>query len=335
MMPDNPWENIEPPSIASTVSARRVDASLPWDFFWARGADRNVLLTLRHNEQSSPTAPLPKLRDIEIVLSSPDEDGTRLLGFRLLDPAQQDIFYTLCLDIISVSGRVESEIEAVSVALRRTWRWHYLLRGGGTRLSREEQKGVLGELFVLERFLLPSMSALDAVNAWRGPLGSPQDFEIGRVAIEAKARRGGATPFVAISSESQLDEGGVDALFMYVVELNEATEDSVDAVTVTEVVDRLCDHIQSIDLAAANAFRTLTTAAGFGHDDDYSMYRWLEGKSRLYCVTGEFPRITWREIRPGVSSVRYAVSLVDCEPFAASKRDLIKVLAEMGGSYGD
>ena len=334
MMSENPWEDIETPSMASAVSARRVDAESRWDFFWARGTDRKVLLTLRHDEQSSPTTPLPELRDIEVVLSPPGGDGRRLLGFKLLDPAQQDIFHSLCKDILSTAERAESEAQAVSVALLRTWRWHYLLRGGGTLLSLEEQKGLLGELFVLERFLLPNMSASDAVNAWRGPLGSPKDFEIGRVAIEAKARRGGATPYIAITSESQLDESGVDSLFMYVVELDEAPDDSVDAVNVKEVVDRLCDHIKSIDITAANTFETLTIAAGVGQEDDYSSYRWLEGESRLYCVTGGFPRITWREIRSGVSRVRYTVSLVDCEPFVTSECDLTKVLAKMGGSCG-
>ena len=69
----------------------------------------------------------------------------------------------------------------MSAALSRTWRWHHLLRGGrGTLLSPEEQKGLLGELFVLERLLLPRMDASSAVTAWRGPLGAPKDFEIAK-----------------------------------------------------------------------------------------------------------------------------------------------------------
>ena len=87
----------------------------------------------------------------------------------------------------------------------RTWRWHHLLRGGGSTLCYrlEEQKGLLGELLVLERpFCCLTSGASTAVAAWRGPLGSPKDFEIGRVAIEVKARRGGAIArHVAITSE--------------------------------------------------------------------------------------------------------------------------------------
>ena len=35
MMGKDPWEEIDPPSIADSVAARRVDANLPWNFYWA------------------------------------------------------------------------------------------------------------------------------------------------------------------------------------------------------------------------------------------------------------------------------------------------------------
>ena len=117
-------------------------------------ADRSVLLTLSHAAESSPTVPLPSLRDIEVSLSPPDQTGTRILAFKLLDSNQQDIFQTLCLDIIASSMQAASESEAISAALMRTWRWRHLLRGGESALlSPEEQKGLIGELLALERLL--------------------------------------------------------------------------------------------------------------------------------------------------------------------------------------
>ncbi|MDE2837957.1 MAG: PD-(D/E)XK motif protein [Chloroflexota bacterium] len=336
MMSENPWRDIEPPSVASAVNARRVNASLPWDFFWARGADRSVLLTLSHDAESAPVTPLPNLRDIEVTLSPIGESGTRILALKLLDPAQQDIFLTLCLDIIEGSIQSKSEAEAVSRVLMRTWRWRHLLRGGGnTLLSPEEQKGLVGELFVLERLLLPQVGAAAAVNAWRGPLDAPKDFEVGRVAIEAKAHRGGATPFVAITSEDQLDETGVDALFLYVVDLNEVPEDASDGLTVSEVADRVYEHVFALDPGAAGNLESLFSAAGLRAEDDYSPYRWLEGPSHLYRVTEGFPRIARTELRSGVSHVRYSVSLPDCEPFIATESDLIEMLAHLGGHSAD
>ena len=62
-------------------------------------------------------------------------------------------------------------------------------------------------------------------------------------------------------------------------------------------------------------------------EDDYSSHRWLEGATRIYLVTGNFPRITSSEIRSGVSNVRYSVSLADSEPFATSMSALNEALA--------
>ena len=335
-MSENPWAKIESPSLANSVSARRVDADLPWNFFWARGADGRVLLTLHHATESAPTTRLPKLRGIEVTLWPPDETATQSLAFKLLDPNQQDIFQTLCRDIVSVAARADSEARAVSVALVRTWRWHHLLRGGGsTLLSPEEQKGLLGELYVLERLLLPRISASSAMKAWRGPLGSPKDFEVARVAIESKTRRGGSTPSVSITSENQLDESGVDTLFLHVVAFDEAPEDATHGVTVHDVVERIGTHLFSLDPGACSEYESRLSAAGYRAEDDYSDYRWLEGASHIYLVSDNFPRIASGEIRSGVSHVRYSVSLDACEPFTTSESAVAEALAKKEGSDDD
>ena len=329
-MPEDPWGEISPPGIAETVNARRVDAELPWDFFWARGADGRVLLTLTHEEGSSPSNPLPRLRDIEVSLSPPDTTGSRILALKLLDTNQVDVFHTLCRDIIEASMGAQSEAEAVSVVLMRTWRWHHLLRGGGgTLLSLQAQMGLIGELFMLERYILPNLDPPSALAAWRGPLDSPKDFEIGGVAIEVKARRGGAASYISITSEDQLDEDGVDFLFLYVVELGQASAAGNDGVTVQEVAGRISRHLNETHPGVSQVFEALLLAAGLNPEDDYSDHRWLEGTSRFYTVTDDFPRILPGEIRSGVSRVRYSVSLGDCEPYSVGESRLMDTLVGM------
>ena len=329
-MPEDPWGEISPPGIAETVNARRVDAELPWDFFWARGADGRVLLTLTHEEGSSPSNPLPRLRDIEVSLSPPDTTGSRILALKLLDTNQVDVFHSLCRDIIEASMGAQSEAEAVSVVLMRTWRWHHLLRGGGgTLLSLQAQMGLIGELFMLERYILPNLDPASALAAWRGPLDSPKDFEIGGVAIEVKARRGGAASYISITSEDQLDEDGVDFLFLYVVELGQASAAGNDGVTVQEVAGRISRHLNETHPGVSQVFEALLLAAGLTPEDDYSDHRWIEGTSRFYTVTDDFPRILPGEIRSGVSRVRYSVSLGDCEPYSVGESRLMDTLVGM------
>lgn len=326
-MSDNPWSDLAPPSAADAFNARRVDAELQWDFFWARSVDRRCLLVLRHSGASAPAGKLPNLKGIEITQSATDGDE-RSLAFKLLDSAQLDLFYRLCLDIIEASHGAASEKEAVAATLARTWRWHHLLRGGSDRrLSPNQQKGLIGELLVLESLLLPRLSAADAVSSWKGPLGAPKDFEIGRVAIEAKARRGAATPFIALSSEHQLDTSGVDTLFLHVAELDDAPSDARTSVSVSDVVRRVRGRILEADNAAVEPFDSLVLAAGYRDEDDYSDSLWVEGPSSLYEVVEGFPRITSDQVMSGVSYVRYSVSLVECEPFRSDQAALARALS--------
>jgi hypothetical protein len=316
---NDPWKDLIPPSAISAINACRVDENNPWGFFWARAMDDKCLLVLQHDAQSSPTKKLPSLKGIEVAVTDEDSLHNRMLVFRLLDPRQRDIFHQLCIDIVAAGATASTEPEAVELAIARTWRWHHLLRGGtGGQLSEDEQKGLIGELVVLERHLFSHLSPADSLAAWRGPLGAPKDFEVGRIGIEAKARRGAATPHVLIASEHQLDGEGCDSLFLHVIDLSSAPEDAIQAFTVSDVARRVRDRMVLED-AAIDRYESLLAAAGFRWEDDYSGFKWVEGISRIYSVIDGFPRVTAREIATGVSSVRYSVSLVECEQFIAGE----------------
>jgi hypothetical protein len=313
---EDPWTGLEPPASADIINAKRVDGKHPWNFFWARSVDRKCLLILQCAAASAPKGKLPKVKGIEVALSEADSAGHTMVSLKLTDNQHRDIFHRLCLDIVQATSLARSEVEAGETFLARTWRWHHLLRGGGdSRLSAEGQKGLIGELLVLERYLIPAFGPADATGAWVGPTGSPKDFECGRIAIEAKARRGAARPYVVISSEFQLDTDGCDALFLYVVELDPAPGDSGAAFTLTDVARRISTVIAAEAPSVVERFEGQLVAAGFSWDDDYSSSRWLSGPHRFLHVTDNFPRITPVAYASGVERVRYDLSLVDCEQF--------------------
>jgi len=315
-MSNDPWSSIDSNVQDGAINGRRVDANLPWGLFWALGVGQRCLLVFRHQAASHSKTRIPKLKGLEIAFTEPDQHGACILFLKLLDPTQRDVFHRLCSDIVSVTSNAKNEPEAVSLFLTRTWRWHHLLRGGlDQKLTKEEQKGLIGELLVIEKLLLPNLSPCDAVAAWTGPLGAPKDFEIGRLCIEAKARRGAATPFVAISSEHQLDTSGVDELYLHVVELDGAIGEVHDAFTVTIIAGRVRDQIAMHDVEAAYLFERLLMSSGFRWEDDYKDSRWIEGTSSLFEVRDAFPCITSTAFPSGVSNVKYSIALKDCVAF--------------------
>ena len=277
-MSNDPWNKLDPARAKGTVTARRVDSGLAWNFFWARDTDARCLLLLRHDSSAAPTAPLPRLRGIEVDLTHEPNDEC-ILTFRLLDLAHRDIFFRLCQDIVASASAAKTEKAAVDVTLQRTWRWHHLLRGGADqRLSEEEQKGLIGELVVLERYLLPVLAARDAVTAWQGPMQAPKDFEIGGVCIEVKAHRPGASPSVVINSEHQLDDTDLKGLVLVVLDVDRAALGSIDHFSLTDVATRVRDRIEEFDPSAVAAFfESRLSAAGFRWSDDYSDTPWIEG----------------------------------------------------------
>jgi len=324
MMPtgSDPWGPIAPPDAAGAINALRVDAGGPWDFFWARDLEGRRLLVLFFSSDLQ-LGRLPHPAGIEVTVRGTGNGHRSMLALALLDAAHRDIFHQLCLDIVSSASTAVAEAEALAVAVSRTWRWHHLLRGGGEgRLSREEQKGLIGELLVLERHLLPAISPMDAVSAWVGPLGAPKDFEVGTVCIEAKARRGTAAPFISISSEFQLDTHGTDAFFLHVVDLATAVEAVPDAFTVSDIAERVIRRVASLDQCAIEQFESLLCAAGFRWTDDYGDCLWAETSSCLYEVVDEFPRLSAEDAPLGVSSVRYSLALAACAPFEVTSEQL-------------
>jgi len=326
-MTTDPWKDLTAPVNAVSVNARRVDVRVPWDMFWARSADNRCLLIFRYAGVTSLSNRPPQLRGIEVTNVLEPAGEHYLLTLKLLDSSYRDLFFRLCMDIVGATATAGSERDAVEMALSRTWRWHHLLRGGGDeRLSDEEQKGLIGELIVLQELMLESLSIRDAVSAWQGPLGAPKDFEIGRIAVEAKARRGGATPYVAISSEHQLDRAGTDALFLRVTELNHGTVDVPDAFSLTSLA-RSLQVLVAPDPLAADRFEALLLATGLNWEHDYSDSLWMRGADRCYQVTEGFPCITPSLYPSGVSLVRYSVFLKDCEPYAVPEKFVLRLLS--------
>lgn len=311
----DPWAEITPPAESASVSSRRASFG-KWNLFWALDVAGHCLLLLRCGAEIGARERLPRIRGLEVERRTSGRSSTCWLVLRLMDREQRSLFHRLCVDIIGVTEKAETEEAAAAAFLGRTWRWHRLLtRGRDGRLSDQEQKALLAEITVLKRHLFPRIGAPAAVRAWQGPLGAPKDFEIGAVCVEAKARRGASAPHVEVSSPHQLDTDGIEALFLYVLDVAVVLDEATPGETITEAVSAVLHEIARQDHRTLALFEDRLSAAGFDPDDDYTDRRWARGKERLYAVRPEFPRIVPSMIPEGLDRVRYRLSLPALEPF--------------------
>jgi hypothetical protein len=323
----DPWEAINAPGSAQNLSARRADPQHPFDFFWGRDFGGRCLLLFEYGPGFDSRDKRPKLNGIDVIDTAVDTAGCRRLLLLLTDDQNRDLFYRFCLDLLESTRACASEETALHVVLRRTWRWHQLLRGGGPgRLGMEAQKGLIGELLFLRDLLLGRFSASAALAFWQGPGGAPKDFSVGGIAIEVKTRRGSDRPYVKISSEFQLDSDHIDGLFLYVSELEQGPADQKGAFTLKELVQSIQAKILATEPGAIELFEIRLMESGYLEEDDYSDKFWIRSGVAVYHVRDGFPRITCADLPEGVEDVGYNVDLVVCQPFEVESDWLAKYI---------
>lgn len=323
----SPWTEIGKPLDPARLNMRRVSEAFVFDFYWARDFSGHSLLVLRHSATSAPAGKLPQLRGVEIIRQRNSDDAKSGLVIRLLDATLEEIFLQLCRDILRCVEGAASESEAVARTVTRTWRWHHLLRGGAGLLSHEDQMGLIGELIVLEQYLLPSLDPARAVAAWCGPNGAAQDFKLAGVLVESKARVSSGANEVAISSEHQLNASS-DDMYLHLSVLDTTTDEGPEGFTVTDIAARVRGGLAGVP-DALERFDALLAAAGFDFADDYSTQRWVGGERAVYHVIESFPRLIPSGLPPGIRNLRYWLDLSMCGDFLVSPSTLSKAISNI------
>ena len=316
---DTPWSGLE----AGKVDTRRVSASARWNWFWAVMPRADVALVLQLGDLPKPTPDLPKLRNLEIRFQT--LPGGPILYIRLKDNAQLELFETLCRDVMAAGELAETEAEALERAIGRTFRWHYLLRGGKLEvLSEEAQKGLVGEIEVL-KLLIATIGAKPALTAWTGPSGAPKDFELKADCIEVKARRGASQPFVKITNEHQLADVPDRRLWLAVLSVDKVQPPH--GMTLTEYVSEVTELLERTEPSAIMVWDLHLADVGYDVLHDYSAWRWIVSAPDFHAVTEGFPRIA-APVPLGLSSVSYALALSACTPFRTDWGDVRSQLIE-------
>lgn len=303
---DTPWSGLE----TGKVDTRRVAATAQWNWFWAVMPRADVALVLQLTSLPEPVPDLPKLKNLEIRFQT--LPGGPILYIRLKDGAQLELFETLCRDVMAAGELAETEAEALERAIGRTFRWHYLLRGGKLEvLSEEAQKGLIGEIEVL-KLLMANIGAKPALTGWTGPLGAPKDFELKADCIEVKARRGASQPFVKIANEHQLADVPDRRLWLAVLAVDKVQ--LPHGKTLTEYVVEVTDHLERTEPSAVMDWDLHLADAGYDTLHDYSAWRWIVSPPDFYSVPESFPKIA-APVPLGVSAVTYSLALSACTPF--------------------
>lgn len=301
--------------------ARRVSSEGKHDFFWIVVDHHSPGLMLKLPSLPGSFPKLPKLKNLNLTFRR--TGGAFAFVIALNDPNQREVFESLCRDVVAAGESAEQVDDALVRAVKRTQRWHYLLRGGKNKgLSVEEQRGLVGELAFL-RELVAGVGADAAIDAWKGPTGSAKDFEFIGCCVEVKARRAAAKPYVLISSENQLADVEGSKLFLKVWNISSAV--APEGQSLHDHV-RMTSQLFEKSITAYDQWEESIDATGYDVTHDYEGLCWHIVGSKTFEVVDGFPRIVG-PLPIGVEALKYSLSLDACTKFETYV-DPIQVIKE-------
>jgi hypothetical protein len=250
-------------------------------------------------------------KDIRIE-KFPDEfkERNNLILILLSNQRDDEVFETLCLDLIEDLGSINNESHQVRELFNRLEKWKSLFEMADEEgLNAEAQRGLFGELYFLRNWLNNSTNHSRCIKSWLGPDKAIRDFQLMDWAIEVKTTFGNNHQKLAIANERQLDSTALHTLILFHLSLERQQENG-------ETLNQLISSVKSLlfnDYLTLIQFKAKLLLAGY-FDNHVSLYEnsgYLIRQASYYHVRDNFPRIEEMDIRPGVGEVKYTIIISD------------------------
>mgnify|MGYP003670697284 CR=1 FL=1 len=230
---------------------------------------------------------LPDLHLYDVLRTSEvHSDGRHWYQLSVVGPAVQEAFPLLA----DVSDRVQLEGQSFVSAVTSALRSFRDFLAGVSKMSRQEEVGLFGELLVLE-YLISNLPEHEAVAAWRGWDAAEHDFDLGDTDVEVKTTTSERRQHRIASATQLVPTPGRD-LWLLSVQVTKASEHSPDAVCLTDLIRRVAgcigrDEVRSDFFARLSRARwTETTASAYS-----DKFRLRSGPAHFLVDEG-FPAIT-------------------------------------------
>jgi len=326
------WQSINEESGASlekTQIARSVssEGNLPIFIATDIGKKTRMLYVMTDNSNVVVIDDLPDFRGLEIsyIITTIGRFRSRqFLRFTQSIPDTDSIFELVISDICDriVGMRNVDDLSQTLKKVLNEWKF-FFERLDYQILSVAEQKGLYAELTFLKNFLFKKFSFTDALRYWTGADRTNHDFQMGSIAVEIKATSSKQPKKFSVSSERQLDNTGLDHLYLLLFSLN--THDNTTVQTLVSLIGEIYEMIKA-DPVAAYQYQIKLNKYGFNaaFGNRYETGFSLTGL-QTFEVSAGFPGIFPRSLPTGVGDVKYTVAAVACEQFEI-KTDLLNLL---------
>ena len=227
--------------------------------------------------------------------------------FDLLNESAKQVFFVLCNNLISAAIDCSSEEIALSAIKNRFTTWKKLFKNPTAVMTEELYKGLFGELYFLNNWLIGHHDPNIAVNAWSGPNRTAKDFSLNNDWYEVKTVSTNAET-VKISSLTQLESERTGKLILVKTEKMSDEFDNGEC-TVDQVMSSILLRIT--DESVKDAFVEKIVLYGYNTDASASNFpKYRVSKVNFYRVDDNFPKITGNDVpHSEIVRVTYELSI--------------------------
>lgn len=268
---------------------------------------------------------LPEGGGFEVSRADLHDDGKIWMALTRKESGSVELFAEMvgdvagAMDVAAPSGE-ESVLRAL---LTRVRAWQEFMRRGVQALSPEAELGLVGELAVMEGILGAGVAPFMAVEAWVGPIGGIQDFNLGDGALEVKATLSERSFPAKIGSLEQLDDCTFWPLFLAALRFSQRESGR----SLPDMVAQL-SHFLGRFPEVGQGFSERILASGY-HASQAANYRrgFSLEKVRVLEVGDAFPRIVRDDVPDAITRVKYEI---DIDRIPGADLGLSGALAKLG-----
>jgi len=322
------WAEMEAQNQMGTIK-KLYDSSIPYHIFATfTSGDRYYGIAFSYDKSIKvDTTPFDNLKEMNVALyDDPSYVDCKLLVINLLSPTHRDTFSSLCINLINAVKEMPSEKELVKAVINQLEKWRNLFdKTKADGLSTEQQQGLYGELHFLQKFLSKKITTPRiALDYWVGVDAALRDFQGNEWAVEVKTTCTNNPQKVTINGARQLDETLLSDLFLYHCSVEVS---KFNGETLPEKVDKLRTILKD-DVPALSIFNEKILQTGY-FDEDAELYSnrcYKFRNEQHYHIIDGFPRIKEKELRYGISDVKYAIILAACGDYCISENQLFNTI---------
>jgi hypothetical protein len=241
-------------------------------------------------------------------------DGARWWEFGAIG---NDVLLDAYPVVCAVADRVQQDAKSFAIAVRDVIETYHELLRGIERLSEQEEIGLFGELWVLDR-LIDGLGEAVAVGAWRGAFSEEHDFAFPEDDVEVKTTMS-ETRRHWVGTPTQLEPTIGRPLWLLSLQITTA---GLGGLSLPELIASL--RLRIVDGTARAALEESLGMLRW-RDDQAALYRRrlrLRTDPAVFRVDGDFPAVTSAKLAAAgiaverVTALSYRIDLSGLQPDA-------------------